>query len=95
MNLDNYIKKRVKYRIITADTCVYCDKAKKLMKNFNIDYEEHNVSNNDIREDFKKQGFKTVPQIWNETNEHIGGYDDLKSYIYDSQWKHIDGYKGE
>ena len=45
MNLDNYIKKRVKYRIITADTCVYCDKAKKLMENFNIDYEEHNVSN--------------------------------------------------
>ena len=32
MNLDNYIKKRVKYRIITADTCVYCDKAKKLME---------------------------------------------------------------
>ena len=61
----------------------------------NIDYEEHNVSNNDIREDFKKQGFKTVPQIWNEKNKHIGGYDDLKSYIYDSQWKHIDGYKGE
>ena len=80
MNLDNYIKKRVKYRIITADTCVYCDKAKKLMENFNIDYEEHNVSNNDILQDFKKQGFKTVPQIWND-EEYIGGYTDLVKYV--------------
>ena len=69
------------YKVYGTRICLYCDKAKKLMENFNIDYEEHNVSNDDIREDFKKQGFKTVPQIWNEKNKHIGGYDDLVRFL--------------
>ena len=44
MNLDSYIKKRVKYKIITSDTCTYCGMAKRLMENFNIDYDEENIS---------------------------------------------------
>ena len=34
----------MKYKIVTSDTCTYCVMAKKLMENFNIDYEEENIS---------------------------------------------------
>ena len=94
MNLDSYIKKRVKYKIITSNICTYCGMAKKLMENFNIDYEEQNISNDKNLAQTIKEKYKTVPQIWNEKNEHIGGYAELRNHVY-SQWDNVGGYKGD
>ena len=41
-----------------------------------------------------KEKYKTVPQIWNEKNEHIGGYAELRNHVY-SQWDNVGGYKGD
>ena len=41
-----------------------------------------------------KEKYKTVPQIWNEKNEHIGGYAELRNHVY-SQWSNVGGYKGD
>ena len=93
MDLEKYYKKKEKYKIVTGPNCIYCTKAKKLMDNYNIEYEEHCTTDNKyVVESLKKNGFKTVPQIWNEQAEHIGGYDDLKEYIV-SKWKHVGGYQ--
>ena len=94
MNLDSYMKKRVKYKIITSDTCTYCGMAKKLMENFNIDYDEENISKDKNLAQTIKEKYKTVPQIWNEKNEHIGGYTELRNHVY-SQWSNVGGYKGD
>ena len=94
MNLDSYIKKRVKYKIITSDTCTYCGMAKGLMENFNIDYDEENISKDKNLAQTIKEKYKTVPQIWNEKNEHIGGYTELRNHVY-SQWSNVGGYKGD
>ena len=32
------------------------------------------------------KGFKTVPQIYNHRNEHIGGYDELVEYMKKTLW---------
>ena len=45
-----------------------------------------------LNQHLDRSDIKTVPQIWNEQAEHIGGYDDLKKYIV-SKWKHVGGYQ--
>jgi glutaredoxin len=47
-----------------------------------IVYKEVKIDNNDNEKRFlKSQGFRTVPQIYNELGEHIGGFTDLKEYF--------------
>ena len=66
------------YKIYTRNTCIYCDMAKSLMKENDIDFMEINIDfDNEERLLLKEQGYKTVPQIYNEVNSHIGGYTEL------------------
>jgi len=66
------------YKIYTRNTCIYCDMAKALMKENDIDFMEINIDlDNKERLLLKEQGHKTVPQIYDEGNNHIGGYTDL------------------
>ena len=89
--LEGYYRKNPVYKIVTKPDCVECDKAKRQMVIHSIDYEE--VPHTDYKgSDFD---FESVPMIWNEHNLYIGGYDDLKQYIYDTNYKNIAGYKEE
>ena len=66
------------YKIYTRNSCIYCDMAKVLMKENDIDFMEINIDfDNEEKLLLKEQGFKTVPQIYDEGNNHIGGYTDL------------------
>ena len=66
------------YKIYTRNSCIYCDMAKALMKENDIDFMEINIDfDNEERLLLKEQGYKTVPQIYNEVNSHIGGYTEL------------------
>jgi len=66
------------YKIYTRNSCIYCDMAKALMKENNIDFMEINIDfDNEEKLLLKEQGYKTVPQIYNEVNNHIGGYTEL------------------
>jgi glutaredoxin 3 len=52
--------------------------AKALMKENDIDFMEINIDlDNKERLLLKEQGHKTVPQIYDEGNNHIGGYTEL------------------
>lgn len=66
------------YKIYTRNSCIYCDMAKALMKENDIDFMEINIDfDNEEKLLLKEQGYKTVPQIYNEVNNHIGGYTEL------------------
>lgn len=67
----------------TVDYCPYCRKAKKLLTEKGIEFEDHDITNNEneerkkLGEMFSIQDRVTVPQII-INGKHIGGYTDLK-----------------
>ena len=81
--------------IFTKDHCIYCTRAKELLKNRNISYEERilDVHGRDDRILTESQSWvtkdellianpaaKTVPQIWID-GKHIGGFTELDAWI--------------
>jgi len=65
--------------------CPYCDKAKALLENNGIKYEERNI----MSEEWSKEqlleavpGARTVPQIF-LNGEYVGGYNELYNYYED------------
>ncbi|MDD3419894.1 MAG: glutaredoxin 3 [Candidatus Gastranaerophilales bacterium] len=68
-----------KIEIYTTNYCPYCKKAKSLFEQLGVDYEEHDITDNedDIMDSLiKKTGMSTVPQIFID-GKLIGGCDDL------------------
>jgi glutaredoxin len=68
--------------IWSKDNCSFCSKAKILLQNRNIPFEERNISNEWTKEQLLEAvpNAKTVPQIflW---DKYVGGYDSLLEYI--------------
>ena len=64
--------------IYTTKTCPYCVKAKMLLQKKNVQYQEIDASDEQVREDMIKKsgGKRTVPQIF-INGKHVGGCDDL------------------
>ena len=49
--------------------------------------QEIKIDNNDSEKKFlSSQGFRTVPQIYNELGEHIGGFTDLREYFENGEY---------
>lgn len=72
------------YVIITRNQCNFCDIAKEMMKGSSIPYIEYNVQATNGRwllDLIKKAGYTTVPQIWDDEGNHIGGYTELKEHL--------------
>ena len=70
------------YTIYTTETCGYCYAAKKLLTANDIEYEEIDLNTTEKKNFFKHEtGLKTVPQIYTDNGDHIGGYDDLVEYM--------------
>ena len=70
-----------KMLIYTGYLCGYCSRAKRLLKEKNIDFDEINIHDNPekMEEMLKLSGGKrSIPQIF-YGNKHIGGSDDLYS----------------
>jgi len=80
------------YKVFTKPNCVYCGKAKALLKKLNISYEEYKLSTSmsgsdgeytvTIDQMFEMIGkqVRSMPQIMNN-EKHIGGYTDLREYF--------------
>lgn len=62
----------------SSNWCPFCIRAKTLLKNKNIDFEEIHVDGKpDVRAAMaKKAGRTSVPQIWID-DYHVGGCDEL------------------
>ena len=77
------------YKVFTKDKCIYCDKAKALLKKLNIPFEEYKLALNmtggdgeytvTIDQMFEMIGkqVRSMPQIM-ENDKLIGGYTDLR-----------------
>lgn len=68
--------------IYTTKTCMYCNLARNLLIEKNIDFKEINIENDltTFNELIKKTNSKTVPQIFiNE--KFIGGYTELHELL--------------
>jgi glutaredoxin len=62
--------------------CPFCVKAKNLLKNKGIEYEEKNIAEGHKIEDLLAlvPNARTMPQIWLD-GEHLGGYDQLEAKL--------------
>ena len=74
------------WKIYTGDRCTYCTNAKRILNRENIAFSEHNVNLEENKYFLKDKGFKTVPQIYNHRDEHIGGYNELVEYMKKTLW---------
>ena len=71
--------------VYSKPSCVYCDKAKSLLKRLGYEYEEKVVTKDlSLQELFEALGkpVRTIPQIVID-EKHIGGYNELKEYFVD------------
>ena len=71
--------------VYSKPNCAYCEKAKYLLKNLGLEYEEKIVTKDlSIDELYKALGkqVRTIPQIVID-GKHIGGYNELKEYFTD------------
>ena len=68
-----------KVEIYSSNVCPYCLKAKKLLEDKGVKYQEYRIDKDSVlvEESIKRSnGRKTVPQIFID-EKHIGGCDDL------------------
>tara|TARA_A100001015_G_C14621050_1_gene567916 strand:+ start:306 stop:575 length:270 start_codon:yes stop_codon:yes gene_type:complete len=72
-----------KITIYSSVICPYCNMAKKILQERNLNFSEIIIDNKpNLREEMEKKslGRKTVPQIF-FNNDLVGGYDDLNYLI--------------
>lgn len=69
-------------KIYGNERCVWCIKAKNMVKNYNIKYEWLNTDESEVIAELKNllPEAKKIPQIW-WYDRYIGGYDELASEI--------------
>ena len=62
--------------------CVFCEKAKRLLKSKGIEYEEKNIAEGHKIQDLLEivPNARTMPQIWLD-GEHLGGYLELEKKL--------------
>lgn len=65
--------------IYSKPSCPFCVKAKELLDQRGVEYEEIDVTLDEVALSFIKEemNLRTVPQIFDGNAVHIGGYDDL------------------
>lgn len=71
----------MKIEVYTGNNCRYCELAKTLLQSKELKYEVVNVHENpNGLEVLRKNGLRTVPQIWID-DKYIGGYIELHTYL--------------
>ena len=70
------------YKVYSTLNCVYCELARAALNEKNIEFEDIKLDTDEKKQFFKEQGFRTVPQIYDDEDNHIGGWDELKKKLY-------------
>ena len=71
------------YKVFSKDNCVYCTKAKTLLNNLKLHYEEHKLSASftpDKMFEMIGKQVRSMPQIM-YGDKLIGGYTDLREHL--------------
>jgi len=79
--------------VYSKNNCVYCDKAKLLLKNLGLNYNEKKfedfISTEALYEDIGKN-VRSMPQI-KINGDLIGGYNQLVEYLHDKNLVDFEG----
>lgn len=65
--------------IYSADNCDYCRRAKSLLTDAGVEFEEFDIASDNNRQSLMDRlpRMRSIPQIF-VNGEHIGGYEDLE-----------------
>jgi len=72
------------YTVVTSDGCTFCDQAKEVLLEKGVPYQEFNITTSESRwvlTILNKVGYRTVPQIFDDSGGYIGGYTELVSHL--------------
>jgi alkyl hydroperoxide reductase subunit F len=67
----------------TKVECIWCDRAKNILDEYELEYLEIDISDDIIRKKFYQEvgeGVSTVPQVY-INDERIGGYKELSEWL--------------
>lgn len=70
--------------LYTKPDCTFCHQAKALLDDRDITFAEQPFTTEAEFEDFRAMGFRTFPQIFSDTGQHIGGHAELVNYLGES-----------
>jgi glutaredoxin len=74
------------YKVYGKEWCIYCDRAKKLLESKNISYTYFDIVKDDDARHWSLEragGRRTVPIIFDENDNCIGGFDELREVLKD------------
>jgi glutaredoxin len=76
-------KGEMMFSIYTRDGCSFCEKAKKLLNQNNLQYTEYSIGKNILREEVleKFPGVKMLPIVVGVDGTLLGGYEDLVVHL--------------
>mgnify|MGYP005992741839 CR=1 FL=1 len=70
------------FTIITRNNCVFCERAKETLQKESLPYQELNIEEERwLLSLIKRSGFTTVPQIYSQNGDHIGGFSELEGFL--------------
>lgn len=70
------------YVVYSTGSCPYCDRAKVLLEQKEVDFRVVDVGEDvDAQKMFREKALRSVPQIFDEKQAHIGGYTDLVDHF--------------
>lgn len=71
------------FSIYTRDGCSFCEKAKNLLNQNNLQYTEYSIGKNILREEVlqKFPGIKMLPIVVDVNGTLVGGYEDLVRHL--------------
>jgi glutaredoxin len=72
------------YVILGTSQCKFCTKAKHLMREKRVGFTAYSLDDPSSRwllTLVKEAGMKSVPQIWDDNGDYIGGYTELKEKL--------------
>jgi glutaredoxin len=70
------------YTLVGRVDCPHCSKAMGLLRDKGCTVNYYSLNDSKwVLDLFKKSGIKTVPQIWDQSGNCIGGYQELKQLL--------------
>jgi glutaredoxin len=76
------MNKNKKFIIYGASFCSWCAKAKEHAEEKEVEYTYVDLGDiDDVREWAGKRGLKSIPQVYTECGDHVGGHDQFKNYL--------------
>ena len=70
------------FKVYTKNNCGWCERAKRVLDENNIMYKVINIDESfEDKMVLKALRLKTVPQIWDDLDTHLGGYENLIKWL--------------